>query len=252
MVNSEKTAGVIIIGNEILSGRTQDSNLSYLGKRLDALGVQLTEAIVIPDQEIIIIDTVRNFHERFDYIFTTGGIGPTHDDITSQSIAKAFNVKLEQNPDAVAKLEQYYEPGRINAARLKMANIPRGGILIDNPVSGAPGFQIENVFVLAGVPIIMEAMFEGIIDRIKGGAPILTASVATNIGESILASGLTELQDKYPDITIGSYPFFKRGKLGVNLVFRSTSSGKLIELNNDIKHLISGLDGKIVEEHMPS
>ncbi len=248
-MKSEISAGVIIIGNEILSGRTQDSNLSFIGKRLESLGIHVVEACVIPDIEKTIIDYVNQYRANYDYVFTTGGIGPTHDDITALSIANAFGLKLEQNSDAVARLKNYYEPGRVNDARLKMAQIPLGAQLIDNPISGAPGFQLENVFVLAGVPTIMEVMFDGIIDRLIGGDPILTASIATNIGESMLAQGLGELQDKYPAISIGSYPYFKRGKLGVNIVMRSTDCKLLKELANKTKSLILQLDGKIVEEH---
>ena len=250
-MKSDISAGVIIIGNEILSGRTQDSNLSFIGKRLESLGICLLEAQVIPDNEKTIIDTVNKYRADYDYIFTTGGIGPTHDDITALSIAKAFGVKLEQNTDAVARLKNYYEPGRMSDARLKMAQIPQGALLIDNPISGAPGFQLENVFVLAGVPIIMEAMFDGIIDRLTGGDPILTASIATNIGESMLAQGLGELQNNYPAISIGSYPYFKHGKLGVNIVMRSTDATSLKKLTEEIKAMVLQLGGGIVDEYQP-
>ena len=248
-MNSETFAGVIIIGNEILSGRTQDVNLSFIGQRLDSLGIRLAEARVIADDEQTIIGTVNEFHSAYDYVFTTGGIGPTHDDITALSIAKAFSVKLERNSDAVARLEKYYEPGRIDDARLKMAEIPAGASLIDNPISGAPGFQMENVFVLAGVPTIMQLMFDGITDRLVGGAPILTASIATNIGESMLAKDLGKLQEQYSEIGIGSYPYFKRGKLGVNLVMRSTDATLLKKLTEEIKSMILQLGGKIIDEH---
>lgn len=248
-MNAEITASVIIIGNEILSGRTRDSNLSFIGKRLDTLGIHLVEACVIPDIENTIINTVNNYRVRHNFVFTTGGIGPTHDDITSMSVAKAFGLKLEQNPAAVEQLENYYEPGQINQARLRMAQIPEGAILIKNPISGAPGFQVENVFVLAGVPTIMEAMFDGITDRLVGGDPVLTTSVATNIGESMLAKGLGELQEIHPDISIGSYPYFKRGKLGVNIVLRSTDKTAMEQLREKIKSLILSLNGKIVAEH---
>lgn len=247
-MKTEITASVIIIGNEILSGRTRDSNLAFLGKRLDSLGIHLVEACIIPDIENTIIDTLNNYRTRHNFVFTTGGIGPTHDDITSLSVAKAFDLKLEQNPEAVKQLENYYEPGQINEARLKMAQIPEGATLIKNPVSGAPGFQVENVFVMAGVPTIMEAMFDGITDRLVGGEPVLTTSVATNIGESMLAKGLGELQDSYPDISIGSYPYFKRGKLGVNIVLRSTNKNSMEQLQEKIKNLILSLGGKIVAE----
>ena len=225
--STEITAGVIIIGNEVLSGRTQDTNLAYIGKQLDALGIRIMESRVIPDSEKIIIDTVNHFRATYAYVFTTGGIGPTHDDITSAAIAKTFQVKLEKNAEAVSLLEKYYEPGGINEARMKMAHIPEGARLIDNPLSGAPGFQMENVFIMAGVPVIMRLMFDGITDRLTGGDPIITVNLATNIGEGVFADDLSKLQDEYPDISIGSYPYFKQRKLGVNLVMRSTDIERL-------------------------
>jgi molybdenum cofactor synthesis domain-containing protein len=241
------TAAVIIIGNEILSGRTQDNNLSFLGRQLDELGICLAEARVIPDQEEIIISTVNACRRLHDYVFTTGGIGPTHDDITSASVARAFGVSIERNEEAVACLDRYYEPGVINEARLKMADIPAGAILIQNPISGAPGFQLENVFVLPGVPMILQAMFEGITDRLTGGATILTAGVSTDLGEGTLAKDLGELQHKYPDVTIGSYPYFKKGRLGVNIVMRATDAGRLDTLKGDVKAMITRLKGEIID-----
>ena len=249
-MSSDTTAAVIIIGNEILSGRTQDSNLAFIGKHLDLLGIRLAEARIIPDVEQVIIDTVNEFRNVYTYVITTGGIGPTHDDITAQSIAKAFRLQLERRSDAVERLEKYYGPDRINDARLKMADIPSGAVLIDNPISGAPGFQLENVFVMAGVPTIMQLMFEGIEDRLTGSAPILTSSVATNLGESSLAEDLGKLQQAYPDINIGSYPYFKKGKLGVNVVMRTTDSNRLIELNDQVCKMILRLGGKVLEEHV--
>ncbi len=248
-MSSDSTASVIIIGNEILSGRTQDSNLAFIGKHLDLLGIRLVEARIIPDVEQIIIDTVNTFRNTYNYVFTTGGIGPTHDDITAQSIAKAFGVQLERNPDAVVRLKKYYDPGRINEARLKMADIPAGAVLIDNPISGAPGFQVENVFVMAGVPAIMQLMFESIEDRLTGSAPILTASVATNLGESAIAEDLGKLQQAYPDINIGSYPYFKKGKLGVNVVMRTTDSERLNELRGQVCKMVLRSGGKVLDEH---
>ncbi len=173
MESSQKaiTACVIIIGNEILSGRTAEANLRYLGRRLGELGVHLHEARVIPDTEDAIVTAVNQCRTIFDYVFTTGGIGPTHDDITSQSVAKAFGVPIKRNPDAVARLRAYYGAQHLNEARLKMANVPEGAHLINNPVSGAPGFEIGNVWVLAGVPSIMRVMFEGVTYRLTGGPP---------------------------------------------------------------------------------
>jgi molybdenum cofactor synthesis domain-containing protein len=252
MHKDSKTAGVIIIGNEILSGRTQDLNISYIGKNLEKLGIVLAEAIVIPDVEEIIIDKVRAYSKEYDYVFTSGGIGPTHDDITAASIAKAFEVKLERNPDAVACMKHYYEPGTLSETRLKMANIPEGASLIDNPVSGAPGIHINNVFVLAGVPKILQAMFDSLIDRLIGGPPILTASICTNLTESKLAEGMTEIQNEYEEVSIGSYPYFKRSKLGVNIVLRSIDKALLLQQTKLIERLINEVGGKILETKLPN
>ena len=221
------TACVLIIGNEILSGRTQDANLGYLGRRCDALGIRLTEARVIADDETAIIAHVNECRARFTYVFSTGGIGPTHDDITSATMAKAFAVALCRNAEAVAALQRYYEPGKLNEARLRMADVPAGARLIDNPVSGAPGFQLENVFVLPGVPSIMQTMFEGIVDRLTGGPPILTESITTTLLEGQFAPRLAEIQAQFPDVGIGSYPFFQHGALGTKIVLRATDTGRL-------------------------
>ena len=251
MNKNSKKAAVIIIGNEILSGRTQDQNISYIGRELEKLGIVLDEIIVIPDVEQTIIDKVKHYSENYDYVFTTGGIGPTHDDITTASIAKAFNVKLLRNPEAVSIMERYYEPGTLTEARLKMADIPEGASLVDNPVSGAPAYQIENVFVLAGVPKIMQAMFDSLVDRLNGGPPILTASVCTNLTESKLAEGMTKIQNECEAVSIGSYPYFKRGKLGVNIVLRSTDKQLLIRQLGSIKKLIEGIGGNVFEIVQP-
>ena len=242
------TACLLIIGNEILSGRTQDANLAFIGRRCDDLGIRLREVRVIPDEEEIIIAAVNGCRKAFDYVFTTGGIGPTHDDITAASVAGAFNVALEQNAGAVAAMQRYYkEPGMLNDARLRMANIPAGAKLIDNPVSGAPGFQIENVFVLPGVPLIMQAMFDGMTGRLVGGAPVITESITTNLREGALAGGLARIQENYPDVTIGSYPFFRKGKLGVNLVMRATQREKLDDSAEEIRQLIKTLGGRVFD-----
>ena len=245
--NTQKTAGVIIIGNEILSGRTQDLNIAYIGKELEKLGIVLAEVVVIPDVEETIIDRVRNYSRDYDYVFTTGGIGPTHDDITTEAIAKAFGVKLFRDPEAVACMESYYDPGTLTEARLKMADIPEGASLIDNPVSGAPAFQINNVFVLAGVPSIMQAMFDALVERLVSGPPILTASVCTNLTESKLADGMKQIQDACTEVSIGSYPFFKRGKLGVNIVLRSVDESLLSKQLALITTLIEETGGSVLE-----
>lgn len=246
-----KTAGIIIIGNEILSGRTQDMNISYIGKNLERLGITLTEVVVIPDVEETIIGKVKAYSESYDYVFTTGGIGPTHDDITTESVARAFGKKLLRHPEAVACMERYYEPGALTEARLKMADIPEDASLVDNPVSGAPGYQIENVFVLAGVPGIMQAMFDGLADRLIGGSPILTASICTNLTESKLAEGMGKIQADCEEVSIGSYPYFKRGKLGVNVVLRSTDRELLMKQFQLIIELIEQTGGRLMEQTTP-
>jgi molybdenum cofactor synthesis domain-containing protein len=240
------TAVVIIIGNEILSGRTRDANLSFLGRRCDELGILLQEARVIKDDEATIINTVNVCRKQYDYVFTTGGIGPTHDDITTAAVARAFQVELERNAAAVAAMEKYYPPGMLNEARLKMADIPRGARLIDNPVSGAPGVQMENVFVFAGVPLIMQAMFDGITDRLTGGPPVLTQSVRTNLTEGVLAEGLARVQEGYANVSIGSYPYFRAGKLGVNLVMRSIDDSAVHDAAEKVRELIRSLDGSLL------
>lgn len=240
------TACLIIIGNEILSGRTQDANLAIVGKKCDALGIRLTEARVIADVEADIVETVNTCRKLFTYVFTTGGIGPTHDDITAAAIARAFNVKVVRNKEAVNAMDRYYEPRRLTDARLKMADIPEGARLIDNPVSGAPGFQLENVFVLPGVPSIMDAMFDGLTDRLVGGDPILTDNVTTNLLESEIAAGLGVLQEKYPDVGMGSYPYFRKGKLGVNLVLRGTDAGRMDAAADELATTIIRLKGKVL------
>ena len=214
----EVTAGVLVIGNEILSGRTKDVNLPFLGERLTALGIALMEARVIPDDEAVIVDSLRNFSERFTYVFTTGGIGPTHDDITPHCVAQAFARPLIENPEARAILEAHYEPGMLNAARLRMARTPEGASLIENPVSAAPGFRIGNTFVMAGVPRIMQAMFESITNQLTGGPPLLSFTVASDRPEGALAEGLGAIQTRHPNLQIGSYPSFKFGAIRTALV----------------------------------
>ena len=247
----KKTAGVIIIGNEILSGRTQDKNIAYIGKKLEKRGIFLTEVIVIPDDEKTIIEKVKTYSNKFNYVFTTGGIGPTHDDITTASIAKAFSVKLIRHTEAVAIMKSYYEPGALTEARLKMADIPEGAMLIDNPVSGAPGIQFKNIFIMAGVPEIMQAMLDGLTDRLVGGPPILTASISTNLTESKLASGMSKIQNECIEVTIGSYPYFKQGELGVNIVLRCTEKNLLLQQLALITTLIEDTKGIIIETKTP-
>jgi len=237
------TAAALIIGNEILSGRTQDVNLAFLARRLNELGIRLMEARVVADEEEAIVAAVNETRARFDYVFTTGGIGPTHDDITASSVARAFAVPLIQNPEARAILESFYAPGDLNTARLRMANTPQGATLIENPVSRAPGFQIGNVFVMAGVPSIMQAMFEGCAHRLSGGQPLRSRSLSVDLPEGGVAQGLAELQQRHGEVEIGSYPFNRDGRLGVRLVLRSTAADALEAAARELESLVDGLGG---------
>ena len=237
------TACLLVIGNEILSGRTQDLNLAYLGKRLDQIGVRLREVRVIPDEEAAIVAALNDLRHRHDYVFTTGGIGPTHDDITATSVAKAFNVALIQNPAARALLETHYRAGELNPARLRMANTPEGAQLIENPVSKAPGFQIENVFVMAGIPVIMQAMFESLVHRLVGGKSLRSRSLTVHLPESKIANDLGALQDRYPEVEMGSYPFQRDGRFGTRLVLRATEPERLDAAAGELEAIIAKLGG---------
>ena len=221
------TACVLIIGNEILSGRTQDQNLAFLAQGLNEIGIRVTEARVIADDEAIIIATVNHCRQTFDYVFTTGGIGPTHDDITSACVAKALGRPLIRHPAAEAALLAHYRASEVNPARMKMAEVPGGSILIDNPVSTAPGFQIENVIVLPGVPAIMRAMFDGLRHRLKGGAPMLSRTISSFTTEGSIAQPLEAIQAAHAQVEIGSYPFVRSGRFGVSLVVRGVDDAEV-------------------------
>ena len=225
---SKKTnAAILIIGNEILSGRTQDTNTSTLSLWLNSIGVKVQEVRVIPDIEETIVDSVNSLRKVYDYIFTTGGIGPTHDDITAQSIAKAFNLKYEIHKEGYKILEKYYKPGEFNEGRQKMIWMPKDAKLILNPTSGAPGFNVENVFCLPGVPSILKSMLGGLKNNIIGGDPILSHTINLRTVESEIANSLTKVQDSNKEVEIGSYPFFQAGKLGVSIVIRSENQSKI-------------------------
>ena len=245
---SDVTACLLLIGNEILSGRTQDANLAYIAKGCGEVGVRLREVRVIPDVEETIVSTVNEVRAKFTYVFTTGGIGPTHDDITSGSIAKAFGVKWVIHPEAWRRMAESYSPGEFNEARQRMARMPEGAELIDNPVSRAPGFRIGNVYIMAGVPSIMRVMFDGIKPHLKGGPPVLSRAVACGLAEGALAKGLGDLQAKYPDFDLGSYPWFRRGQYGTSLVWRGTDRERLEAATDELKALIQSLGGDPVEE----
>src|SRR5579864_2477040 len=237
------TACVLIIGNEILSGRTQDANLAFLAQGLNEVGIRLREARVIPDDTETIVATVNEVRAKFDYVFTTGGIGPTHDDITSASVAQAFGVPLILHPEAKRILESHYPPGGLNEARLRMAQVPEGAVLLPNPISRAPGFRIGNVFVLPGVPQIMQAIFNELKHRLQGGDRMLSRSVSCALGEGTIARDLAALQQRYGDLEIGSYPYFRRSDFGVTLVVRGTDRARIGSAIDELKALIRGLGG---------
>lgn len=240
-MSQQHTAAVIVIGNEILSGRTKDINLPYLGQRFDELGIQLIEARVVRDVPEEIIQAVNQLRKMCGYVFTTGGIGPTHDDITTECIAEAFGVAVERNTEAVKRLNDHYGEASATDARMKMANIPAGATLVDNPVSIAPGYRMDNVYVFAGVPDIMQAMFEGIASELIGGDPMLTKTISAHMKESQIAAALEVLQNKYPSISIGSYPFYKDQRYGVNVVSRGTDEKVLKELEKKLTDMIEKL-----------
>ncbi len=234
------TAAVIVIGNEVLSGRVQDANVAYLARGLKAQGIRLREARVIPDVIEVIVATVNTLRATYDYVFTTGGIGPTHDDITAEAVARAFAVPLERHADAEAILREYYGES-INEARLRMANVPRGGTLLDNPVSRAPGFQVENVFVLPGVPRILQAIFDGFRHRLAGGRPVLSRTVTAFVAESIAAPGLAEIQRRYPQAELGSYPYIRNRRFGTALVVRSEDPRLVDTVTEEVAALVRSL-----------
>ena len=237
------TAGLVIIGNEVLSGRTRDANTAFLAERLNALGVRLREVRVVRDEFEAIARAVNALRAENDYVFTTGGIGPTHDDITAEAMARAFGLPLTEHPEALARLERHYARSEFTPARRRMANTPEGATLIDNPVSAAPGFQVENVFVMAGVPKIMQAMFESVRHRLVGGAPLLSRTVRTNLPEGRIAERLGHLQADFPDIEIGSYPHMNALGPNVRLVLRGTAASRIDAAVAALKQVIADLGG---------
>ena len=232
-------AAIIIIGNEILSGRTQDINTSTLAIWLNSIGVKVSEVRIIPDIEKTIIDTINFFRKTCDYVFTTGGIGPTHDDITAESVSKTFGLKYEVHKEAYKILEAYYKPGEFNEGRQKMVWMPENAKLILNPTSGAPGFSVENVFCLPGVPSILKSMLGGLTNSIVGGEPILSLTISLRTVESEIADSLTKIQDNNKEVEIGSYPFFQAGKLGVSIVIRSEDQSKIDSCNSQILEFVN-------------
>ena len=247
MNNKTIQASIIIIGNEILSGRTQDTNTSTLAIWLNSIGVKLSEVRIVPDIEDTIINTVNSLRKKYDYVFTTGGIGPTHDDITASSISKAFGKKYQIHKEAFKILESYYKPGEFNEGRQKMVWMPEDAKLILNPTSGAPGFFIENVFCLPGVPSILKSMLGSLKNNIVGGEPILSHTISLRTVESEIANSLTKVQMAFSDVEIGSYPFFQAGKLGVSIVIRSEKQSKIDNCNSEILKFVKEKKIEIVD-----
>jgi molybdenum cofactor synthesis domain-containing protein len=247
------TACVIIIGNEILSGRTHDANLPYLAKALNGVGIRVMEARVVRDDECAIVEAVDACRHAYDYVFTTGGIGPTHDDITAACLAEAFGVELVRDPRAVDLLTRHYAAAELNEARLKMAEVPQGATLIDNPVSSAPGFRIGNVVVLPGVPRILQAMVDGLVVNLRGGDPVLSRTISAFTTESGIAAPLSAVQDAHPQVEIGSYPFVRSGRFGVSLVVRSTDRAALDAAAVAVAAMLCGLAIEpILEDEAPA
>lgn len=239
------TVALIVIGDEILSGRTQDTNTSWVAEKLNRMGIVLRQVRVVPDVESEIIAAIHELKDKADYVFTTGGIGPTHDDITAEAVAKAFGRALELNDEAFKILVRHYGgEEHVTPPRRKMAMIPKGAELINNPVSGAPGFQIDNVFVLAGVPRIMQAMFDDVKTRLRRGKPVLSNTIACSLAESAIAEELEKIQNRYPTVAIGSYPHFRGGILGLSLVLRSTDDPSLDTATRDVISLIAEMGGE--------
>ena len=232
-------ACLLVIGNEVLSGRTQDANIKLIATGLGAIGIPLREVRVIPDVPDTIVTTVNECRARFDHVFTTGGIGPTHDDITSECVAAAFGVPWEPHAEAWARMERHYQPGEFNAARQRMATMPRGATLIENAISVAPGFTIGNVHVMAGVPRIMQAMFTSLAPTLQGGTPVQSRAVhAVGLLEGAIAAGLEAIQKRFPDLDLGSYPFYRIDGNGVALVAKGTDSAALVSCIAEVTRLI--------------
>tara|TARA_B100000795_G_scaffold209570_1_gene163133 strand:- start:62 stop:811 length:750 start_codon:yes stop_codon:yes gene_type:complete len=245
--NKKVNAAILIIGNEILSGRTKDTNTSTIALWLNSIGVKVQEVRIIPDIEEIIVETVNILKELNDYVFTTGGIGPTHDDITAKSISKAFNLEYEINKKAFKILEAYYKPGEFNKGRQKMVWMPKNANLILNPTSGAPGFNVENVFCLPGVPSILKSMLGGLQNEIVGGEPIISFSISLRTVESEIAESLANVQNNNKDLEIGSYPFFQAGKLGVSIVIRSEKQSKIDMCRSQILKFVNKKKIEVVD-----
>lgn len=228
------SAAVLVIGNEILSGRTRDANVQSIATALGAVGIRLREVRIVEDREPAIVGAIDALRASHDYVFTTGGIGPTHDDITTDCIGAAFGREVRHHPEAVARLTNYYGAADATETRLRMARIPDGASLIDNPVSAAPGFRLENVFVLPGVPRILQAMLPEVLATLPGGPPIVSASITAWARESDLAIDLAAVQDRHPTVDLGSYPFLRKGRFGTTLVVRGADRAEVAAAADEV------------------
>ena len=249
---SNPTAAFLVIGNEVLSGRTREGNLQVLAHKLAPQGIELRECRVVPDVETDIVEAVKALSGNYSYLFTSGGIGPTHDDITAACIAKAFGRQIYEDPQARALLLAHYGAAELTQARLKMAQVPVGARLIENPVSKAPGFRVENVLTLAGVPKIFAAMVDSALPFLVGGQPVASATLVVPVGESLLAEILTEVQARFPSLTVGSYPYFRArdagtSDLGTSVVLRSTDQAALAQAVDALKAALAA-QGRTYED----
>lgn len=234
-------AGLVVIGSEVLTGRTEDKNIAWLAEKLDQQGIQLAQVRIVADNETDIVEAVNALRGRYRYVFTTGGLGPTHDDITAKAIAKAFGRLVERNTEALKRLRAYYKYEDFTDARQRMADMPRDVLLIDNPVSAAPGFIIENVYVMAGIPLIMQAMFDSIAGDLKGGTPLKSKTLQTDLREGQIAGPLARIQERNPKVDIGSYPFYQDNSVGVSIVLRSADEFALQKAIQEIRTMIDDI-----------
>lgn len=241
------TACILIIGNEILSGRTEDQNISFIAKKLKSKGIELNEVRIVRDDEMAIIQATNELSQKYNYVFTTGGIGPTHDDITSETMAKCLGLDHVLHPEALAILEEYYKD-QLNENRLKMAYMPKGSELIYNTVSKAPGFIIKNIYCMAGMPKVMQAMFQNIFPKLVGGVTIYTVEIKTDLVEGVMAEYLRQIQAEFQDVEIGSYPFYNRPPdIGVVLVLSGVNSDRVKEAVSRVEEMILYFKANILE-----
>jgi len=244
--DTNPTAALLIIGNEILSGRTQDANLNFVAKKLGSLGVPLREVRVVPDIEANIVEAVNALRKVYSYLITTGGIGPTHDDITVDSIAVAFGVSVIEDPRARALLAAHYGEENLTVARLRMARLPEGASLIENPVSTAPGIKMENVYMLAGVPEIMQGMMDSVISNLRHGPALFSLTVSGYVAESIIAEELRDLAERYPSVDIGSYPWMSAQRFGTSLVARGTDNAVVRDVAARLRKLLDSVGAEAI------